>query len=678
MSKIKRWTLRHRVAALAAMLVALAAAAAVAGRSGLTPAPLSTLTPSPAAQQLAAPLPPPAQVFIQRTSAFPNLGNVLVSVQLTSAEIAAKKADGTAEFVTLGSPSALVILRDDGQGGDATAGDGLYTGIASLDDATLQARSQADQSATAAHGNAAVPVFAGRASAGTAPPPIFDWNGFNGGKAVPFDPAVVYLQKEAVTTSSPALRRSHGLVAASAASVVPGTNPFQDGVLMIRDPVVVNDPARTWSSCGGGNPNGVWTFNHLMTSEANQAASGIDPAVYVETWLKNWTAPPTINGHTVSTRNTALILNNWPRRPDTHIDLAQSPFRLLAIVPRVDLRRTTGGGGGYTVSTSGSFLDAGEARFVFGLMTNGCQVQPFAVIFEFRIHQCDCLGVKAWAQQWVNLSTLAIGSAAYNTALENITEQFVKANANPARPNGSALGQQRTNDFALARPWELREFQLTQFPFSMLNETTTADTPIDSFNNGPTFQSWVQTAVEPPLTPPLFQDPIPPVPLFFTGLSFLGSNPAAPAVWSAPGLNLGILKENWARHRASLATCPSCHTTETNTNFTHVDPRTAFGAPAILSGFLTGISVPDPLAPGNLPVRDFDDLARREIDIQQVAAMSCASMATASTASVRAAILATGHLPSDLFATSGGPVPPGRTTSVAIDDMKRNLIFEVH
>jgi len=57
--------------------------------------------------------------------------------------------------------------------------------------------------------------------------------------------------------------------------------------------------------------------------------------------------------------------------------------------------------------------------------------------------------------------------------------------------------------------------------------------------------------------------------------------------------------------------------------------------------------------------------------------MSCASMATVNVAAVQASLSATGRLPSDLFAITG-PVPPDRTTSVAIDDMTRNLIFEVH
>jgi hypothetical protein len=676
MQKIQRWTLRHRAAVLVLLLAALATVALAAGRN-LNRMPLAATAPtaaSPAALELSAPIPSPAQVSIQRTTAFPDLGNVLVTVQLNPEDIAAKKADGTQDFVTLGDPGSVVILRDDGRGVDAAPADGIYTGIAAVDDAALQARAQADQNAITVNKGANVPVFAGRVNTGSAPPKAFDFAGFNSGKAVPFDPAVVYLGPESTTNGAqPTLQSSHGLESISQAVVVPGTNPFQEHVLMIRDLSVVNDATRTWNPCTGGNPTGVWTFNHLMTNNANQVASGIDPAIYTENWLANWTTPPTINGHTVSTRSTAAILNAWPKRTDGHVDLAKSPFRLLAIVSRLDLRRTTGGGGSYTVPTSGNFIDGGEARFVFGLM-NGCSVKAFAVIFEYRVPKCGCEEVKAWANQWIKLNSLPFG-ATYNTALQNLTEQFAKVNANPARPNGSALGQQRTNDFVLSQPWELREFQLTQFPFSLLNETTTADTPLDNFNNSLTFKSWVQTKVKPALFGPTFQQAIPPVPLFFTGTNFLGSNPQAPILWNAPGLNLANLQENWARHRASLATCNSCHTTETATNFTHVDPRTAFGVKAILSGFLTGISLNDP-AFGS-PTRDFDDLARRELDIQAIAGATCGGMATADVASVKATLAATGVLPDDIFGIRG-PVPADRTTSVAIDDMRRNIVFEVH
>ncbi|HEX9945383.1 MAG TPA: choice-of-anchor X domain-containing protein [Thermoanaerobaculia bacterium] len=668
------------------------------------------------AENLAAPLPPPVQVFIQKTDAFPNHGNVLVTVQLAPEDVARKDEEGTRDFVTIGFQDQQVILRDDGQGGDAVAGDGTFTGIGTVDDADLQTRSDADQSELASRGSKQAIVFMGRTSVAVDNPQAFDLAGFQAGKAVPFGPAVAFLEPErapattgttatadTATTTRSGPNGLRGIFAAGTAAVTLGTNVFQDRVLMIRSLPVVTDPTRTWNPCTGlGNPNGVWTFNHLMTQMTNQAASGIDPAVFVETWLAHWQANQTINGHTVPARinvNT-IILNPWPKRADGHIDLAQSPFRLLAIVPRLDLRRTTSGGGSYSINVSGNFLDAGEARFVFGLLdkrNGGCSVTPFSVIFEYRVPKCECKMVKSWAQQWIELFSFTPGSAAYNDRLQRITDQFVRANANPTRPNGSALGQLRTNEITLVLPnipWELREFQLTQFPFSFLNETTTADTAIDSFNNSATFDNWILTAVAPNLTAAqMFQNPIPPVPLFFSGVNFLGSNPQTLSTnffWRVtnplvPSLSPGGGNNttNWGRHRASLAACNGCHGREsrpaaTVAPFVHVDPSTGLGLPAGLSEFLTGVNnLPDPQEPAGLPPRNFDDLARRELDIKKVAKMTCFRFHPVNIALVQSSLRSTGKLPPDLF--QGIPAMPSMMRiPVGVDDFRRNLILEVH
>ncbi|MBW8879143.1 MAG: hypothetical protein JF614_29735 [Acidobacteria bacterium] len=645
------------------------------------------------AVSLSAPLPPPSQVFIQKTSAFPGIGNVLVTVTLSSPQLSQKGSDGTRDFVTIGFQEQQVILRDDGQGGDATAGDGVFTGVGNVDDVDLQARSDADQKELSSRGTKVAPLFAGRANVGTETPQAFDLTSYQAGKAVAFNQAVAFVDPETVTASQ----------TASLKAVVLGTNTFQERSLMIRDLGVVTDAGRTWNPCtGAGNPSGVWTFNHLMTEMANQPASGIDPAVFVETWLSHWQANQTINTHVVPARTQVnnIILTPWPKRADGHIDLAQSPFRLLAIVARPDLRRTTAGGGSYSINVSGNFLDAGEARFVFGLVDkrSGCSTTPFATIFEYRVPRCECQLVKSWAQQWVDLSGFTPGTAAYNDKLELITETFAKANANPARPNGSAIGQVRSNEIELGLPvglpWELREFQLTQFPFSFLREVTTADTAIDSFNNSATFDNWILTAVAPGLTPPNFQDPIPPVPLFFSGANFLGSNPATPnpgffwQVTAAQAPNLspggGNNTTNWGRHRASLAACNGCHGREsrpagTIAPFVHVDPSTAFGLPARLSEFLTGvINLPDPQeSPGHLPLRSFDDLARREMDIKRLAKMTCFQFHPINVGAVQSSLRSTGRLPADLFQMNGSTTMPHQVP-VGVDDFRRNVVLEVH
>jgi hypothetical protein len=645
--------------------------------------------PSPAAT-LNAPLPPPADVFIQKTGAYPQ-GNVLVMVQLTSQELAAKQADGTQSFITLGDLGHQVILRNDGQQGDATANDGTFTAIASVDEADLAARAQADQNALSA-GAGPLPQFNGRTLAGQQPQTAFDYAGFEAGRVVRLTRAVVRLQP---ATPAPALATSKGMV--KTASGVNPPDQFAERVLMIRDPGVVTDPGRTVDPCtGAGNPFGVWTFNHLMTEMANQPASGIDPSFFAENWLQNWTANPTINSFPVPSRpQMQAIIDQWRAASGGgKLDLTKAPLRLLAIVSRVDLRRTTGGGGGYSGNATGNFLDAGEARFIFGFVLppgwrlqggygpggapvinpNGCQALPFSVIFEYRVPKCHCEAVRAWAQNWVDLNNYVPGTPDYNGRLEQLTEQFVRANANLARPNGSAIGQIRSNEIALQAPWELREFQLTQFPWSLVNETTTNDTADDSFNGTPIFTNWIQGNIVPNISGPNWDQPVPAVPLFFGG-NFQGAHPQAPGpgfFWNGPGLT--TLADNWGRHRASLNSCNGCHAGETGTIFVHVDPATP-GLPAGLSGFLTGITVNDP-AFGS-PARTFNDLLRREADIQQVANMSCLQFPTVNVTAVMASLQSTGHLPPDLFA-GAPPTPAEERLSVSVDDMKRNVILEVH
>ena len=708
------------IAGLVIVALAALAATATASRSSLDEAAIATAA---SRNDLAAPLSPPEKVFIQKTSSFPDRGNVLVSVQLSPDQLSARREDGIADFITIGGPDAQTILRDDGRGADEKAGDGLFTGIAFVDDAELEARAESDRAELNNRGSKTSPRFAGRVIVGTDQQEAFDFEAFRAGAAVPLNPAVAFVQPETI-------KKTAGLSKA----VVLGTNPFQEKVLMITNTGVVEDPARTRNPCSHpgnavplGTPGGVWTFEHLMTEMANEADTGIPPAKFVEDWLLQWTDPHTINGDNVLDRDRMLtLIARWRTESGgvgVPLNLSIAPFRLLAIVSRVDLRTTTGGSGGYGGNISGNFLDAGEARFIFGVVlrpgwsgagfgaigtpsgpvvipgtaigagtNNTCRAMPFTVIFEYRVPKCKCEDVRAWAQSWMHLDTLVPGpGSAYNAHLEGLTRQFTRRNANRARANGNALGQLRTNELTLVdlpQPWELREFQLAQFPFTPLVETTTADTPQNVFDNTGTFEQWVRLKIMPAIAPPNFDQPIPGVSLLFdpapvsvpinfmAGKSQVTGGPGF--FWNAPGLNSLILHESWGRHRAGLAACNGCHARETDTPFVHVDPINLLGPvtlPADLSGFLTGITVIDP---ENAAIsREFDDLARRELDIARVANMRCLGFHAIDIDHVATAIKLTGSLPDDLF----GDLPPAThhdLVSVGADDMLRNIVDQVH
>lgn len=89
----------------------------------------------------------------------------------------------------------------------------------------------------------------------------------------------------------------------------------------------------------------------------------------------------------------------------------------------------------------------------------GCSLAHFTVIFEYGVPISGCSVVQQYARQWVNLCGTPFG-ATFNTRLQQITDRFTTMNAAPGLPNNSALNQLRTNEIALASPWELREFVL--------------------------------------------------------------------------------------------------------------------------------------------------------------------------------------------------------------------------
>ena len=657
-------------------------------------------------------LPEPDAIFIQKLQPPTDDGNVLVFVQLSASDIEVlAKVTGQSDFLVLGGEGGQSILRDDGVEPDATPGDREFTGVATIDDADLVARAAEDRSNTGPRVSSKQVRFSGRVRAGETNASVFDDGAFLAGSKVPFDRPVVKVAGSRPTpvpapggpVAAVRVQPAHDSMEVTTASLVTlGTNAFQDHVLMIRDPSVVTDPARTFDACtGNGTPMGAWTFGHLFTEMANQAASGIKPSDLVEAWLNHWATAQTVNTFNVPPRAaTAQLISDWRAASGGgDLDLSIAPFRLLAIVPRLDLRKSTGSSGGYAGAAGGDrFLDAGEARFVFGVLLppgysaapffgpgvvnlgGGCRALAFSVIFEYGVPKCKCEDVRGWARAWKRLASLTFPSASYNLALERLTEQFVRANANPLKPNGNALNQLRTNEIAQQFPWELREFRLQQIPFDFLHETTVADTPNNTpagtgtaFNNTATFSNYVLTGPRP-------------VPLLFGGVNFLAGAAEVPGGpppsfrWNGPApLNAATsVAHSDLRFGVGLAACNGCHARDTDTVFVHVDPATP-GLPATLSGFLTGITVNDPVYTGlGAPIqREFDDLERRERDIKALSRIACFRFRPVHRAHVLSALETTKRLPLDLFE---GEDPPPETArpALALDDFLTPVVTQSH
>jgi hypothetical protein len=452
----------------------------------------------------------------------------------------------------------------------------LYAGTTRVDLDALGARQAHLDDLAEAHGPLVFPVFESRQHAKSIPVPRLDLPGLLAGKVVTLSPQWVTQQEVDAGAS-----------------------------LLVTDGKVVGDPTRTIDPCTGtGAPFGKWSFAHLM----QQLSGTNDPALVTERWLGQIKTATTVNGVTVPPRPVvgSAILDPWPRTPVGGLDLAKSPFRLLAIVNRIDLAENLSYGAG----------SGGELRFVFAGVKRGrtCTPLRFAVIFEYAVPRSGCASLRDWARAWVDLATHPLGSPAYNAALEALTEQIVRAGAGSGRPNGSLLAQLRTNEIAFldlasntgTAEWELREFRLDTAGF--LTGQTVRRTPRPELNRTQTLADWVNANGSAELL-----DQYPP------GTPFAGAHArmSSGTFWQGPTAS-SIAFER--RHVFSLNTCSGCHARETDTAFTHVSPTAAVGSP-LLSGFLTGITVADPVAPG--VTRSFGDLLRRRTVLAGFANQNC-------------------------------------------------------
>jgi mono/diheme cytochrome c family protein len=417
--------------------------------------------------------------------------------------------------------------------------------------------------------------------------------------------------------------------------------------------------------------NGKWTFGYLMSQIANTSLTGVSTNTLIVEWLDHWMKNVTVNGDLATARTGifARVIAPWARRSNLganvttlnwktfNYNLCHAPFRLLAIVPRFDLRNNPGYGG--------SISNSGEGRFVFGIMDSTLcfplqNVSKGTVIFEYGIPISSCEKLVEYAKGWYSLRSMIPGSAAYNTKLESLTDVFTKANAAPAKPNGSALNQIRTNELAFgAFPWELREFVISPTT-KLLVQNTVNNEPHKKFNrlagataaDAATLTSWL-TGIGAPIGTP--------VPLTFLGNPFQGGKahtegaPANPMThsWDGtanPAPTAAIVAR---RFDFSLNTCSGCHGGDANTGvgnllnnpagvahnppaFVHINPTPCNTMPT-LSAFLTGdpaqadkqFRVVDRVYPNfptgvpNSNVHLFNDLLNRARDLRNLIRLGC-------------------------------------------------------
>jgi hypothetical protein len=475
----------------------------------------------------------------------------------------------------------VVTVHDDGRNRDEKAGDGIFTGLAKIDFSDIDRNTQRIEQFVKRDGRVLnQPVFQNRQLVDTVPIQL------------------LHLGSDGFHVRFPLAGLSNAVASNQS--------------LIITDGSVVRDPARTYNGCDAIGSMGKWTFGYLMTQMANQSSTGTDPSTFVSNWLQTWMTDQSINGFTAAQRAqiSTEVIQPWITRsggPGSPLNLSLAPFRLLAIVNRLDLRSNSVYGGG----------DAGEARFVFGLIQSfNCGPPLFNVILEYGVLKAGCQAVRSWAQQWENLSTIPLGTPAYNNALEAITDQFTSAGANPSKPAGSALNQLRTDEIALSDQWELREFHLVPAAGSQVQllQAVVKQTPESvPLNNSISLGDYVNSLPLAELQNNTFV-----APLQWQNRPFLAASSInRQDIWDAPNISAATADPD-ARHLFAINTCNGCHGRETaNTNFVHITNN----FPAGLSGFLTGETIPDPLVPSI--TRTFNDLQRRATDLDAAANQAC-------------------------------------------------------
>ncbi|MCC7453471.1 MAG: hypothetical protein IT222_04835, partial [Crocinitomix sp.] len=328
--------------------------------------------------------------------------------------------------------------------------------------------------------------------------------------------------------------------------------------LFITDLAVVEDPSRTFQFAhtqindkldalddvpvaAVGNPDGAWTFGVMMKNMANQSFTGIPPLEFIREWLKTYTVDQSIGTFAAGgNANNAIAYNNalkreqvfkhliapwilkawtvgspptlmqieggfeqyWDQLDETSM-LRNAPFKLMAIVNRIDVRGNPAYNPGIT--------NAGETRFIFTLINPETGEPPvhdnlffppsgtptgvidwvgMNVILEYGNPFSTNCDLQAFAQQWYNLSLETLGSSDYNDLLEAITNQVTDANAGGTKnENKSALNQLRTNEKIFDRvddnageDWEETDWQFRQFELNSTGYLTPAvltNTPVD-------------------------------------------------------------------------------------------------------------------------------------------------------------------------------------------------------
>jgi hypothetical protein len=419
-------------------------------------------------------------------------------------------------------------------------------------------------------------------------------------------------------------------VACPARAAVKGKDIFPERELLITAPSVVDSPTAQYPE--------AWSFGGLI----ERLVGKDDAPGCVREWLETWTKKQKVNSHDVAPRPAIVekLIAPWQKRDgyDPKSDkpwepkLAHAPFRLLAIVNRIDLcapavagsmkevqdswkahgrekefnklmlgaagQATTVGGYGFSGGPGGNVRQgtpkqggvieiqisearsAGEGRLVFGAVDDAGQPLEggFTVIFEYLLTASNTADVREWANRWHELGNYDVANHGYAVALEKLTRSFTHAKE-------TQLGQLRTSEACFGKGREFRQFSFS----SGFTPAELSQTPAALFNGEPSPEKRALAEFlhqqDPLIRSGIHQLPSS-VPSRRSSVAVLGGSAIIPA--NSPGYywDPGPTVSRDARRTFSLNTCTGCHGGETAcADGLHIHPRAA-GAEAVLSTFL--------------------------------------------------------------------------------------------
>ncbi|MFT4547217.1 MAG: hypothetical protein ACI8XO_001440 [Verrucomicrobiales bacterium] len=407
---------------------------------------------------------------------------------------------------------------------------------------------------------------------------------------------------------------------------------YQTHPIVPEKELLIIDPAVVDSSYA--NYPGAFSFGHLM----EQLAGDQDVSEFVRDWLGAWEQDQVINDQTVAARKAIgeRLIDPWKAkdgfadaaRDDWKVDLANAPFRLLAVVNRIDMSgiiNLSGSTPSFGNSGSAGYYEGtapnGEFRLVFGATDQAGEPLEggFTTIFEYALPEVefkkrlrngripDVWGagpfpkpseaqkslnarkaVAKYAARWHALGAYEEFNDEYLAKLAELAAESTDRTGVKKKKIAPRLSQLRTNEGAFGEVQEAREFDYSN---GELVPNTVAATPDLRFMQDPevlrAFTKFINDNDDSirkvqHTIPVTVQDPrnakqqLP----FLAGSALMPKDGDELFFWNAKKI-----RDAEALRIFSLNTCNGCHCGETETGFYHIQPRRA-GETSELSKFL--------------------------------------------------------------------------------------------